>query len=733
MLESPHRKWEVDIRIIRFGVFEVDPATAELRKNGVTIKLQEQPFQILLRLLDRAGNIVTREELRNALWPEGTFVDFDHSLNASINRLRDALGDSASNPRFIQTLPKRGYRFIAPVDRPAMQPAEESTAAPQVEATSKRPVPKRLVAAVSIAMLISIGIGASALLYRSGTADPPVLVVPLTTAPGVEFEPSFSPDGNFVVYHGREATSKTASLYVKSVRSENLRRLTSGEASDKSPKWSPDGRSIAFVRFTPSASDRVTVPGMIMKTSAVGGPERAVPEGSLTVFPGWIYSLLDWFSDSEHVVAADYIEANRSASLFVVSTRTGLRHQIANAPAGIPGDMDPSVSPDGRRITFTRYTNEIQSDIWLLDLTSDRRPVGEPRPLVMGMGAKSAVWTLDGREIIFAAGPQHRKRLMRMRVEPGAAPRPLPFAAEGTFALAPAISRRNQIAYPLLRGGVHMYRSELGPDGTAIRTSRLALSSVLDHLPEFSPSGDRLAFVSNRSGVQEIWIAKPDGSDAYQLTNLQGKPEATFPRWSPDGGRLVFSGGGKAWIIDVQGGQPALLMDESNAYAVGAAVWSHDGKSLYIVSHRTGRPEIWKVPASGRHSAALDRQITRNGGGVPSLSPDGNFLYYADRNIPATLRRVPVEGGAEEVVIQQIAHNGAFTVAAAGVYFIPPLNDDQRTSVMLLDVRTGVQKQVAPVAGDPMWGMAVSPDGRTVLHLAMDFPECDLMLVENFR
>src|SRR4030088_1102358 len=103
------------IRMIRFGVFEVDRRAGELRRSGARVKLQEQPFQILALLLEQPGEVVTREELQRRLWPADTFVDFDHSLNAAVRRLRDALGDSAENPRFVETVARRGYRFLAPV------------------------------------------------------------------------------------------------------------------------------------------------------------------------------------------------------------------------------------------------------------------------------------------------------------------------------------------------------------------------------------------------------------------------------------------------------------------------------------------------------------------------------------------------------------------------------------------------------------------------------------------
>jgi len=110
----------------RFGVFEADASTGELRKQGIRIKLNSQPFQVLLMLLDRAGEVLTREEISQAIWSDGTFVDYEHGLNSAVNRIREALGDSASSPRFVETLARRGYRFVAPVQRIVAKPVTKS-------------------------------------------------------------------------------------------------------------------------------------------------------------------------------------------------------------------------------------------------------------------------------------------------------------------------------------------------------------------------------------------------------------------------------------------------------------------------------------------------------------------------------------------------------------------------------------------------------------------------------
>jgi DNA-binding winged helix-turn-helix (wHTH) protein len=140
-------------RIVRFGVFEADLLAGELRKSGVRIRLQEQPFQVLALLMEHPGEVVTREHLREKLWPADTFVDFDHSLNTAINKIREALGDSAASPRFVETLARRGYRFVAPVqadDKPAPIPnsttAVDNTSgiqAPTVHPQLEVPIPHR--------------------------------------------------------------------------------------------------------------------------------------------------------------------------------------------------------------------------------------------------------------------------------------------------------------------------------------------------------------------------------------------------------------------------------------------------------------------------------------------------------------------------------------------------------------------------------------------------------------
>jgi DNA-binding winged helix-turn-helix (wHTH) protein len=183
--------------VVRFGVYEVDPHAGELRRNGVKVKLQEQPFQVLALLLERPGEVITREEMQRRLWPADTFVDFDHSLNAAVKRLRDALRDSADNPRFVETLARRGYRFVAPVA--GMLPADGSAARSPGATTNGRTL-----AAWAAAVIVLIGACVSLGWYIGHGAGPgfvPREVRLTANSPDVPvYRASMSPDARLLAF-----------------------------------------------------------------------------------------------------------------------------------------------------------------------------------------------------------------------------------------------------------------------------------------------------------------------------------------------------------------------------------------------------------------------------------------------------------------------------------------------------------------------------------------------------
>src|SRR5215831_9676887 len=198
-----------DNGIYRFGVFELDSRTRELKKHGIRIKLQDQPLRILLILVQHPAEVVTREQIQSELWPTGTYVDYENAINSSVRKLREALGDSPSNPRFIETLSRRGYRLLVPVCRDGQAAAPPEVPRPTVS----RP---RWLATAASGVLV-LGAVAAVLLIRHRSASEFVLPpgVPLTSYPGLVCCPSFSPDGARVAFAWNGSNGDNFDIYVK--------------------------------------------------------------------------------------------------------------------------------------------------------------------------------------------------------------------------------------------------------------------------------------------------------------------------------------------------------------------------------------------------------------------------------------------------------------------------------------------------------------------------------------
>ena len=268
-------------RMIRFGVFEVDLAAGELRKGGVKIKLRDQPFRVLVALLARSGEVVTREELREKLWRDGTFVDFDRGVNTAVNKIRGALGDSAGRPRFVETLPRRGYRFVAPVEGAASRAA--SVAQPH------RLRRKPFAVALAIGAAFAVGIGVNEWISRSTNPAPMAesQVVKFAVAPGQSIhDPRVSPDGRRIAFVTFE---DEGALWIRDLSEETPRRVADSEGARR-PFWSPDSRFVAFGSGDSLKRLRVSGDGLPTEICKVptgtyrGGAWR--PDGEEIVFPG---------------------------------------------------------------------------------------------------------------------------------------------------------------------------------------------------------------------------------------------------------------------------------------------------------------------------------------------------------------------------------------------------------------------------------------------------------------
>jgi DNA-binding winged helix-turn-helix (wHTH) protein len=299
--------------VYRFGGFELKTGPGELRKHGTRIKLQDQPLQILVLLLEHSGELVTREQIQSKLWSPGTFVDYDNAINSAVRKLREALGDDSGAPRFVETSARRGYRFIGAIEAPPRPDRPPATRA--------RPrLRKGLVAgACGVILVLAIAVGDRWLLKpRPATKAVPLNPVPLTAAPGWESCPSLSPDGNQVAYSWRERRDAVNHIYVKLIGEGKPVQLTSGPASDLSPAWSPDGRVIAFLRSLNGTTGIYTIP-------ALGRLGRRFPSVGIgwSMRRTWTMSISGRFSLASHRAGLHPRRAGKTA-LNIPRTGSGL-------------------------------------------------------------------------------------------------------------------------------------------------------------------------------------------------------------------------------------------------------------------------------------------------------------------------------------------------------------------------------------------------------------------------
>jgi Tol biopolymer transport system component/DNA-binding winged helix-turn-helix (wHTH) protein len=698
-------------RIVRFGVFEADLQTGELHKSGIKVHLQGQPFQVFAILLEHSGELVTREELRERVWPKDTFVDFDHAVNTAITKIRAALADDADNPRFVETLPRRGYRFIAPVNKPNSGENLASTAKWRFE----RLTAKRIWIGLVALFLLCVGIWGFSRISR-GDRPTTVEIVSLAGAPrGYQFTASFSPDGNQLAFD--QTGERNSGIYTTLIGGEKSLRLTSNPG-DCCPAWSPDGRQVAFIRRSPEGF-------AIYAISALGGTEHLLyrPPSDSFFHPG---SYLDW-SPNGKVLAFSQWHVNENSGWIGLLSLTDSTTRPLTSPAEQYFDFGATFSPDGQSVAFIRTTIAgVDSDLFVVPAAG-----GKPRQLTFDnqiMGAPA--WTADGRDIVFSSPRGGLPTLWRIS-EGGSTPQPI--AGVGAVACCPSISRKgNQLVYNSSVAHYGLWRVDL-KDQTHVQgpPNLLISTNGRNWRPDYSPDGKRIAFESDRSGYMEIWTCDSDGSNCRQLTALHGT--AGTARWSPDGRYIAFEfhpgKHSEIYVVEVASAQAHLVPTLPKGDNL-APNWSRDGQWIYFASDREGgRFDLWKVPLQG----GAPVRVTKNGGVYGMESRNGRFLYYSKFESPGVWK-MPMSGGEESRIVD---HPGGddwynWVLVPNGIYFLNRAAHPRET-IEFLDFATGKRTPVLSPNDRVDWGVIVSPNGRNMVYGQNDFFQSSLVLVKNFH
>jgi len=675
-------------RHVRFGPFELNLASRELSQNGLKVRLQGHPMDVLVLLLEHPGEVVSREFLQKRLWPQDTFVDFEHGLNVTINRLREALGDQAEEPQFIETVPRVGYRFIGVIEISSIEasPLPKEAGAPSSAEPNSNPIiqakPQVSTAVVGTRMRRAL------------------------TILGATLALTFAAGGVWRFY--RLPPPPRVTNYVRISRDSYGRYLAGTDGANLYFWELPIPPRLPWIAI--SGGGVLSIPvnlfyPRVLDVSPDGSRLLVVALGENSAWAVWSVRVSD--GSLRRVVNADAISGawSNDGKMIALLTNYGdiLRmqsdgtdlHTLATLPDRTRTNFVRLMawSPDGRTIRFTR-------DLRLWEIASDG---SNPHPLLPAWrpsaGQCCGRWTPDGRFFIFLS--------FEPRAVAGTARGAQLFLLDERRTI---LGRSNREPVQLTAGPIGWDRPIVSKDGKMIFARGIVLHGQLTRYDirsqqfqpflggiaaewvAFSPDGNSVAYVTFPEGI--LWKAKRDGSEPVQLTDKPWYPQ--LPRWSPDGSQILFSdqdqnGVSHAYVIPSMGGNPTPLLPEIEAYQ-GDPSWSPDGKKVVFdfietagsTTSRTLRifdlvtRKVSTLPESqdarsarwspdGRFIAALFHRpdelhvydfesqkwtlLRKQRTGFPNWSRDGSFLYFLNGMEDRGIYRIRPTGGAAELVL----------------------------------------------------------------------------------
>lgn len=579
----------------RVGEFEVEPRMLEVRRGDTTVKLEPKVMGVLVDLAQAAGETRTKTEILDSVWPDVTVGEA--VLSRSISLLRSTLKDNPKSPRYIETIPRIGYRCVADVARlpNGARPGTEPPATPGVA-----PVPRRGWRRLLLFLLVAVALLPLAWLAFRPRVDPtpapqaastPPLPTLLTSAPGAETAPSVSGDGRLVVYAGSPGPDAMA-VHLLRLDSGEVERISSESAAEVWPVFSPTADRVAWMRHW---GDRCE----IVVFDLAGREEQVLgPCGNASIVGG-----LDWSPDGAHLALADGPGA-ASLSIVLLSTEDGSRTPLTE-PGGGASDTFPRFSPDGTQLAYTRH-----DAVRVRDLTS-----GEDREVFSPGSIRGPLaWSDDGNEIFFARGAGVDTDLWagsldgRLRLIPGGRGGRWPATYAGGLVFGVVSADSNLTEFNLASG----------------TTRILSPSTRAETFPTLAPDG-AMTFVSGRSGTAEVWLER-EGQLA-QLTQL-GAEEIYRPRWSPDGRTLAFAAAhnSRVRIHLLRTATGSLTEILGDGETVWSGAWTPDGESIYYTSDQGGGWQLY------RYDLATDRSTAAGveGAWVCDVGADGRVYFLRD-------------------------------------------------------------------------------------------------------
>ncbi len=758
----------------RMGDVVVQPDLRRVTKNGHSRRLEPKVMKVLITLAAKPGTVVSRQELQDAVWAT-PYVSEDLPRRA-ISALRRALGDRASTPRYIETIPRAGYRLLLPVeplkvevqygepkdgeptdgdsivvgaapistiDVPARgaaaidPPATEDRGDPELAdgdanpgavahpiggqrgiETNRRRRQSSSVILLSVLALVAVAARFGAM-QRDASTTATRHVVPLTTRPGLEYDPAISPDGSRVAYLRSAGTTGDSSVTLELQLLDSTQSLTLGEpVADldhpiESLAWSPNGTQLAYRRWKSGEG------WGLYTVSALGGAERKLVDLGRAETSG-----LSWSPAGGSLVLGRSPGDGAPLALQRFDRSSERLDTLSVPPPTAIGDTLPAFSPDGGTIAFARVHGADVVELRLMDAdgTNDRS-------LLPGRHKIADLdWSADGRWIVTASFEGGRHQLWRIEAQSGRIDR-ITGAGDGARWLSTSRTG-NHLVYARTRFELGLCTLDLTRGETT--TLPMISSTFFDEALSLSPAGDRLASVSTRSGSFEIWTSGLNGQNPVRLTDF-GHARIGRPAWVSGGRTLVFDanpdGRFDLFSVDASGGHPRQLTDNDGDDRLPSA--SADGETVYFASNRSGSWQVWRTTAVGGPAD----QVTTEGGYFAQPSLDGTWLYFTRFRQSGLWRvRLTTPGAPAQRLLPDapsIWEWGNWIVTDTGIWVI---TRDLAGQVLLslFNATTGDQIRQVPFDGTPVRpSLSRAPNDGHLLLARVERVESDLMLVES--
>lgn len=646
----------------QLGQWQVHPGRNMLTVPGRTVHLEPRVMQVLVYLAERAEETISRAELLATIWA-GLHVN-DEALTRAVSSLRKALGDDPRQPRYIATVPKRGYRCIATVHPLTPSPAGAS------------PVPVRRWArwAIVAGILLVMALGAGFIGYHwpqpqpSSTGPMPRSLVALD---GMAFDVALSPDGTQAAFVWEDQPDQFH-LFVKDIATDEIRPLTEGPHQDFGPAWTANGQHLAFVRFTPAGCRLMTIP-------ATGGPPQTVGTCGRNF-------LADpaWSPQEDALIYSDRAAADASFRLYQQPLAGTARQPLTTPPADALGDFDPAFSPDGAWLAFKRSRTFWQEDLYLLDR---RDPAASPQRLThLSRRIEGFTWDATGTALLFTPLFFDQTDLWRVDLE---ARTPRRLTTVGRSVTKPSVARTGDLAYEAWT--MRYQPSQLDLQTGASQPIFSQTGHTTDRLPDLAPDGQRLVFLSNRTGPTALWLSEAPDQSPTRLTHFANARLET-PRWAPDGNRLAFialtDDRTTLYVMDAAGNLPRPV--ETPFAHLRLPTWTPQG-DLVFAAQEQGRWNLW-------HRARADgapRRLTDSGGYAALVT--ANHLYYVKHAQRGLWRRSFPDGPRETLVFDLPAFVPWYVHGAQVYYF--DRSGERGAHLLRYDLGTEAQDTLATVAG----------------------------------